>query len=709
MTRFSLNHRWVVVALWAVLLALGGASAPGLSKTLSTTFSLPNQPAYRANTVLARAYGGGGAAPPLVLTVALPRGMTVYGTKVRGDLARGFAAVEHGRRGGRLRRPIPVHVVDWLDTHDARFVSSHGTFTFALVDIPPLGFGIPDPSAAVQAAFTKVARLPAGTVVGTTGIQQLTLNGSKSSGTGVLAETLLGGVGALFVLAFVFGSFVAVVPMVMAAVSILTTFAAITALTHITSVSFIVQFLVALIGLGVAIDYSLLVITRWREERNAGRSNTDAVDVAMRTAGTAVAFSGITVAVGLFALVFLPVPFLRSVGYGGVLIPFVSVAVALTLLPVLLASIGPFIDRPRLRTSVTASRPWLAWGRLVIRHRVLAALAAVAVLAALVVPAATIQVGDPGTSSLAKSGTAYAGLRQLQLHHVPLGVLDPIQVLVPASAPRTAVRTVVEATSRLPGVYTAIAAGAVPRAGEVDVLPYDETNAGSGAALVGQVRRALQPVPGAVVAGFGAESQAFNTAVYGTFPYMLAAILSLTFVLLAWAFRSAVLALKAVLLNLVSVTATYGVMVLVWQDGFGSKILWGIPATGAITNFIPLMVFAFLFGLSMDYEVFILARIREEYDRTHSTDEAVVEGIGRTGRLVTSAALILFLSFLSLSQAPNVDIKVFATGLGAGILLDATVVRALLVPALVSLLGKSNWWWFHSRSSVTSVGQGRAG
>lgn len=692
MTRFSLNHRWVVVALWAVLLALGGASAPGLSKALSTTFSLPNQPAYRANTVLARAYGGGGAAPPLVLTVALPRGTTVYGTNVRSDLARGFAAVEHGRRGGRLRRPIPLHIVDWLDTHDARFVSSHGAFTFAIVDIPPLGFGIPDPSSAVQAAFTKAARLPAGTVVGTTGIQQLTLNGSKSSGTGVLAETLLGGVGALFVLAFVFGSFVALVPLVMAAVSILTTFAAISALTHITSVSFIVQFLVALIGLGVAIDYSLLVITRWREERNGGRSNTDAVDVAMRTAGTAVAFSGITVAVGLFALVFLPVPFLRSVGYGGVLIPFVSVAVALTLLPVLLASIGPFIDRPRLRTSVTASRPWLAWGRLVIRHRVLAALAAVAVLAALVVPAATIQVGDPGTSSLAKSGPAYAGLRQLQLHHVPLGVLDPIQVLVPPSS----TRTVVETTSRVRGVYSAIAAGAAPRATEVDVLPYQETNAGSGAAVVGQVRRALQPVRGAVVAGFGAESQAFNTAVYGTFPYMLAAILSVTFVLLAWAFRSAVLALKAVLLNLVSVTATYGVMVLVWQDGFGSKILWGIPATGAITNFIPLMVFAFLFGLSMDYEVFILARIREEYDRTHSTDEAVVEGIGRTGRLVTSAALILFLSFLSLSQAPNVDIKVFATGLGAGILLDATVVRALLVPALVSLLGRSNWWWFHS-------------
>jgi len=147
---------------------------------------------------------------------------------------------------------------------------------------------------------------------------------------------------------------------------------------------------------------------------------------------------------------------------------------------------------------------------------------------------------------------------------------------------------------------------------------------------------------------------------------------------------------KAVLLNLVSVGATYGV--LVWQRGYGSDAIWGIPATGAITFWVPLMTFAFLYGLSMDYEVFILARMREEFDRSGSTDTAITEGLGRTGRLVTSAALILFLSFVSLASAPGTDIKIMATGLGAGILLDATVVRALLVPALVSLFGRWNWW-----------------
>src|SRR5262249_7468440 len=162
--------------------------------------------------------------------------------------------------------------------------------------------------------------------------------------------------------------------------------------------------------------------------------------------------------------------------------------------------------------------------------------------------------------------------------------------------------------------------------------------------------------------------------------------------LLAGAFRSLLLPAKAVLLNLLSLAATFGAITWFWQQGHGSQALFGIPATGAVTFWLPLMIFAFLFGLSMDYEVFILSRMREEYARTGSTHGAVVTGLGRTGRLVTSAALILFLAFTSLASAPNTDIKVFATALGAGILLDATIVRALLVPAAVALFGRWNWW-----------------
>jgi len=198
-----------------------------------------------------------------------------------------------------------------------------------------------------------------------------------------------------------------------------------------------------------------------------------------------------------------------------------------------------------------------------------------------------------------------------------------------------------------------------------------------------------------MVGGQEAQSRDFVAAVYGSFPLMFGLIALITFILLARAFRSLLLPLKAVLLNLLSLAAAWGVLVLVWQQGHGSQLLYGIAATGAITAYIPLLVFAFLFGLSMDYEVFILSRVREEYDHTGNTSAAVVTGLGRTGRLVTSAALILFLAFVSLASGPETEVKILATALAAGILLDATVIRGLLVPALISLFGAWNWWLPH--------------
>ena len=197
---------------------------------------------------------------------------------------------------------------------------------------------------------------------------------------------------------------------------------------------------------------------------------------------------------------------------------------------------------------------------------------------------------------------------------------------------------------------------------------------------------------GVLVGGPGALLLDENHAFYGRFLLLILALAAITVVLLTRAFRSVLLPVKAVVLNLASVGATYGVIVLVWQRGHGSRAIWGLPATGAITNWVPLIAFAFLYGLSMDYEVFILSRIREERDRADSTSTGIIEGIGRTGRLVTGAALILFLAFAALSTGPGTDLKVMATALGAGILLDATVVRAILVPALIAVLGKWNWW-----------------
>jgi len=529
----------------------------------------------------------------------------------------------------------------------------------------------------------------------------------------VLVESMLGALGALVVLAFVFASFLAFVPLVMAGISILTTFLALNGLTHLTTVSQIVEFLIALIGLGVAIDYSLLVVTRWREERAHGRDNEQAVIAAMTSAGRAVLFSGLTVGIGLLALVVLPVPFLRSAGIGGVLIPLISVAVAVTLLPVILASVGPRLDWPRIRTDNTAGRGWSAWARFTARHRGLAAIAGTAALVALMLPSLSMHVGEPSTAALAQSGPAHAALNALKAGGVPSGTLTPIDVL----ARESAAARITHELSELPGVH-AVVSPVTPqfrRGGTalVTVLPTAETNVPAGQSTVATVRRALAHTPGVLgAAGSGAAMIDFSHDVYGSFPLMLALIALATFVLLARAFRSLLLPLKAVVMNLTSLAAAYGVMTWIWQHGHGSQALWGIPATGAITMWVPVMVFAFLFGLSMDYEVFILARMRESYDRTGDTRSAVIEGIGRTGRLVTSAALILVLSFLAMSTAPQTDLKILATGLGAGIFVDATLIRCLLVPAFVSLFGAYNWWlpnWaarlLHVEASPLHTGQ----
>ena len=305
-----------------------------------------------------------------------------------------------------------------------------------------------------------------------------------------------------------------------------------------------------------------------------------------------------------------------------------------------------------------------------------------------------LHVGDPSAASLAHDGPGFRGLVALERAGIPSGVVTPIEVITDGgSAPGRAVGSL----GALTGVYAASAppGPAWHRAGTslAVVLPTAQTSTPAGQHVLDQVRLDLRrSAPGAGVGGEGAQALDFIRAVYGHFLLMLALIAGLTWILLARAFRSVLLPLKAIALNLLSAGAVYGELVLVWQDGHGSLAIWGIPATGAITDFVPLMIFAFLFGLSMDYEVFLLTRIREARDAGLGTDAAIAEGLGRTGRLITSAALILCLAFAALSAGPQTDIKIFATGLGAGILLDATVVRALLVPALMSLLGRWNWW-----------------
>ncbi len=694
-TRFALRHKRFVVLFW-VAAAVAGAMTAGLTTSrMSSSFSMPGQAAVVDSRIVAE-YGSGGGAP-LVPVITAPAGQRIADAATAATAARILVAA---------RTTPSVRLVDYANTGDHAFITSDGRSTFALAFLPPANY---DGSGGIEPAVMHAvqAATPAGWHTGFTSITLLsTPPAAQSAGTSVLVEAMVGGLGALVILAFVFASFLAFLPLLMGAISVLSTFLLVLALTTLTPVSMIVEFLIGLIGLGVAIDYSLLVVTRWREERAHGKDNAAAVEAAMAHAGRAVLFSGLTVAVGLLALIVIPVPMLQSVGYGGVLVPLVSVVVAMTLLPVVLATVGPRLDWPRLRTERNASRVWSAWARTVYSHRWVAAILGAGILGLLAFPALSLQLGEPASTSLSTSGPARDALTTLTTGGVPSGILTPIVVLTNGSVAAQAT------VAHVPGVVAAVVTTDAqrPPTGIITALPRAEGSLGTGQDTVRAVRAAVASSPAVIgVAGDGAQLIDFNNAVYGNFPLMLTLIAIGTFLLLARAFRSVLLALKAVVFNLVSLAAAYGVLTFVWQQGHGSDAIWGIPGSGAITMWVPLMVFAFLFGLSMDYEVFIIARIREAYDHTGSAREAVVEGIGRTGRLVTSAALILMLTFLSMSSGPETDIKILATGLGAGILVDAVVVRALMVPAMVAVFGRWNWWLPASLARVLRVAPSATG
>jgi RND superfamily putative drug exporter len=687
LTAHVLRHKRAVAIAWIVATFVGMAAAGPASEALDQRFSVPGREGWETSQEIVRLYGNGGESLPFVPVVRLPEGTTVRSPGVREELRRLEETTRAAVPGAR--------VAGFGSTGDAAFVSEDGrtafVYAFPRRSDDPFGVNV-DAMRELRAALDGAT--VGGAPVRLTGYDALfDSSGEGAEGPGVLLEAVIGGAGALLVLAFVFGSWLALVPLVMAICSILVSFLLLWGLTAITEVSPIVQFLVALIGLGVSIDYALLVVVRWREERERGLQNDEAIAAAMRTAGRAVVFSGTTVAVGLLALVALPLPFLRSMGYGGLLIPLVATVVAVTLLPVVLATIGPRLDRRRLRRGDRSARFWRRWSEAVVRRRGLAAVLAVAVLAALLVPATDLHLGNADPDTIARAGEARDGLVALRESGIGTGAIAPVETLVPADE----AAAVAAAQERVPGVHGAVApagadwrrdgttlVAAMPRAG-------DESQAGRDA-VQGLIDAAHAASPQARAGGSGPLNADFIDAVYGSFPLMIALISILTFVLLARAFRSLVLPLKAVVLNVLSIGAAWGVMTLVWQHGHGSDELWGIAATGSIASWIPLMVFAFLYGLSMDYEVFILSRMREEYDHGRETSSAVVSGLARTGRLVTSAALILFLAFAAMASGPQTDVKVLATGLAAGILLDATVIRALLVPAVVSMFGRWNWW-----------------
>ncbi|WP_238019843.1 MMPL family transporter [Dactylosporangium sp. AC04546] len=505
----------------------------------------------------------------------------------------------------------------------------------------------------------------------------------------VRAETLSMPV-LLILLLFVFrGVVAAFMPLLVGGIAVLGAFVATRLLTYATDVSVFAINIITMIGLGMAIDYSLFVISRFREELAAGRDVPSAVRHTMTTAGRTVAVSGLTVALALASLLVFPQVFLKSMGFGGMAAVLVAMLAALTVLPALLAVLGPRINAWRLPLPVRVKSRWGGIARAVMRRPIWIIAGTLVVLGVLASPFTRAQFGAADERVL-PAGTESRVVNETVARDFPGGGSSSLEVLV--SGGGQAAADAVAAQLRQIRPITGVEASAA-RGDSTLLTATFSGNASDEAAreLAERVREVQQPGSELVVAGAAAEVADMLDSLAGGLPVMgLLAGLS-TIVLLFLAFGSVLLPLKAVFMNLVSIGASFGAVVWVFQDGHLSGLL-GFTSTGDLEASQLILMLAILFGLSTDYEVFLLSRVREEWDRTGDNGTAVVSGLERTGGLITSAALLLVVVVGGFATGGISFIKMLGVGMVVAILVDATIVRALLVPATMRLLGRANWW-----------------
>jgi uncharacterized membrane protein YdfJ with MMPL/SSD domain len=690
-----IRHRWAVIATWAVIFVVSGWTMSGLSKLLTNRFSIPGSDTARAEKILQDEYGRRSDGSFQIVARANPDGSAAQiQSAVAAAAARAVKVVPTGKLVGVQRvsdTTVQAVIVSNLEPADAK-------------------------------GYTKKVREAVGEIRGAetyvTGAAAVTYDTDKVFARDAKVGELYTAIPlAALILLFVFGSLAVLLPLIFAATAIPTTLAIIWIFAHFMELSTYLQNLVMLIGLGIAIDYSLFIVYRYREERRAGAEKEDAIARTMATAGRAVVFSGTAVAIGLAVMLAMPLPFMRGFGVGGLIIPLVSVVCALTLLPVLLYLIVDKLDRVRLIPKRVVERRAdeenNMWGRLahfIMRRPLPVATVTVVVLIALALPVFSLEVGPGTNKGIPQDLESVRGLNILSAE-LGEGATAPTDVIVD--------------THRAGGVRAADVQAALQRL-TMQVESDPEVAAVSGAdspasalaadgrylhmQIVGEheygspqeidfvkrfrdqyVPRAGFPSSVDVYAGGGPPStvDVIDTA-YGAFPWLVLVVLVLTYFLLLRAFRSLLLPLKAIILNLLSIGAAYGLLVMVFKWGGGS--VFGLQSFDQIEFWIPIFLFAMLFGLSMDYEVFLVSRMREEWDNGRRNDEAVATGLAKTGRLVTAAGLIMFSAFMGFVVGSILGLQQFGFGLAAAIIIDVSIIRALLVPSAMELFGRWNWW-----------------
>ncbi len=600
-------------------------------------------------------------------------------------------------------------------------------------------------------ATVAAAPLPAGIRAEVTGATAMLHDLDERSSSDLLAAERIALPVTALILLFVFGTpLAALLPIVLALSSVSVGLAGLYLLSSRFAVSVFAQNVVSMVGLGVGVDYALFVLSRFREARARGLAPPAAAREARDAAGHSVFISGVTVAVGFLALFLVRAPFLHAIAIGGVFVVIAAVAAAMTLLPALLVLSGRALDWPRTAPTLRAAAPsefWSRWAHLVMRRPWWWIAAALAVLSVFLLPLPRMRGWNIGAGDLPVATEARRGFDTLKTRFAP-GWMGPIVLVVEARGAHplwsdTAYGALLPVFSALegdarsgrvlglhrplslamlrpPGQRDPASAPAELRSalgqvlsadGRVGVVALVTPTAPESPATMGyltELRARHWPAveqAGLVLhwGGSSAIMQDFDAEMFGSARRVIPAVVLSTFVLLVLLLRSVFIPLKATLLNAVSVLAAYGFLILVFQDGLGAGAI-GLTPPGGLNSFIVLMLFTILFGLSMDYEVFLLSRVREEYARTQDNDRAVAEGLARTGGIITSAALIMITIFAAFGFTQLVPTREFGLGLAFAVALDATLLRVVLVPALMKVSGRWNWWWPFTRAPEPGPG-----
>ncbi|BFU45811.1 MMPL family transporter [Krasilnikovia sp. MM14-A1004] len=696
------RHPWRVIAAWLFVAALAVAAAVAFGGRTADSMTAPGLDSQRAAELIERAGTGQEGMTAQVVVTPVDSGVTFFDHgPARTELARLQAEVR--RLPHVLGISDPAGALD--EDRDAAvrggLVSADGRIAVVRVQYPDQSRLTADD---LHALVDLGDRLRGGTPL------RIEMGGDLFyvfSGSDGGAGELIGLLAAAAILFLAFGSLVAAaLPIGMAVFGLTVGVATMTVLAGTTEIPTFAPVLGSMVGLGVGIDYALFVLARHREYLARGVEPHEAAGRAVATAGRPVVFAGGTVVVSILGMAVANVPFMTMGGIAVSIVVLIMVAASVTLLPAFLGAAGRRLARPgRVLRAVRRGRPgvapadgWRRWIGHVNRHPVPYALGAAGLLLAATLPVLGLRVGLPDDGSLPDSRTERRAYDLVAEGFGP-GTNGPLVVAVDLAGDPGVLDRLVAAVAADPGVAST-APALVDRATGIATLVVFPTTGPQERATADTVARLRADVlPAAVghspakayIGGGAASLSDVGRRTNERLPVFVAAVLALSFLLLMLVFRSVLVPLKAVLLNLLSIGAAYGIMVAVFQWGWGGALI-GLESTVPIVSFIPMFLFAILFGLSMDYEVFLLSRVREEYLRTGDNGTAIIRGVSGTARIITSAALIMAAVFLSFAVAEDPSTKMFGLGLATAILVDATVVRMVLVPATMTLLGRANWW-----------------